>query len=527
MLKLARWSTTHRKYVVLGWIVLLVGVNVLAQSAGTSYSNNFTLPNSDAQRASDLLQQQLPARRPATATRSSTRSAPGPSTTRPCARGWKRCSREVAKLPHVTAVISPYAGAAAGQGRSPPTARSRSRRSCSTKKPTCCPRARPNASSRSRAKPPTGRACRSSSAARRSRRPSRPGFGLSTGGRAARGDRRAAADVRLADRDGAADRHRAVRPRHRARRDRAVHARRRHAELLLRARGDDRARRRDRLRAVHPHALPRGLRTPGPTFGNSRESVMQSMDTAGRAVLFAGCTVVIALLGMMLLGVDFLYGVAISASIGVLLVMLASLTLLPALLTIAGPSRAAPAPRGARRAKPRPRRRRNGAPHRAGDQRRRRAGDGGAGAWLRWSAFVAAPSGADRDRRRRCVMLVIAAPAIALRLGSSDASNDPAEPDHPPRLRAARAGLRRRLQRSAAGRREGRRAIASRASGGAPSVRRRDSACARRSRHARRRLGRAAEAQPGRGRRDDHRLPALLAAGLRDDAARRTTCATT
>ena len=78
--------------------------------------------------------------------------------------------------------------------------------------------------------------------------------------------------------------------------------------------------------------------TPGPTFGDARESVVQAIDTAGRAVLFAGSTVVIALLGMMLLGVDFLYGVAISASIGVLLVMLASLTLLPALLTL--PARA-------------------------------------------------------------------------------------------------------------------------------------------------------------------------------------------
>ena len=76
--------------------------------------------------------------------------------------------------------------------------------------------------------------------------------------------------------------------------------------------------------------------TPGPTFQDARESVVQAIDTAGRAVLFAGSTVVIALLGMMLLGVDFLYGVAISASIGVLLVMFASLTLLPALLTMAG-----------------------------------------------------------------------------------------------------------------------------------------------------------------------------------------------
>ena len=61
MLKLARWSTTHRMYVVLGWIVLLVAVNALAQSAGTSYSNNFTLPNSDSQRAADLLKKSFPA----------------------------------------------------------------------------------------------------------------------------------------------------------------------------------------------------------------------------------------------------------------------------------------------------------------------------------------------------------------------------------------------------------------------------------------------------------------------------------
>ena len=36
-------------------------MNALAQSAGTSYSNNFTLPNSDAQRAADLLQRSFPA----------------------------------------------------------------------------------------------------------------------------------------------------------------------------------------------------------------------------------------------------------------------------------------------------------------------------------------------------------------------------------------------------------------------------------------------------------------------------------
>ena len=59
---------------------------------------------------------------------------------------------------------------------------------------------------------------------------------------------------------------------------------------------------------------------------------MLAMNTAGRAVLFAGITVVIALLGMLLLGVNFLYGVAVSASLVVALVMIASLTLTPALL---------------------------------------------------------------------------------------------------------------------------------------------------------------------------------------------------
>ena len=123
------------------------------------------------------------------------------------------------------------------------------------------------------------------------------------------------------------------------------------------------------------------------------------MDTAGRAVLFAGCTVVIALLGMMLLGVDFLYGVAISASIGVLLVMLASLTLLPALLTFAGARLARPSRRARRRAKR----------GRAG--RRRRGGAGGSGRERRRRRRVAAlehvrraPPAHDRDRldARRC-----------------------------------------------------------------------------------------------------------------------------
>ena len=66
------------------------------------------------------------------------------------------------------------------------------------------------------------------------------------------------------------------------------------------------------------------------------QATVESVDTAGRAVLFAGTTVVISLLGMLLMGVSFMNGLAIGASITVAFTMLASVTLLPALLGFVG-----------------------------------------------------------------------------------------------------------------------------------------------------------------------------------------------
>ena len=63
-----------------------------------------------------------------------------------------------------------------------------------------------------------------------------------------------------------------------------------------------------------------------------REATLVAIDTSGRAVLFAGIVVVIAMLGMMLLGISFLYGPAIGAALSVLATMIAALTLMPALL---------------------------------------------------------------------------------------------------------------------------------------------------------------------------------------------------
>ena len=67
-----------------------------------------------------------------------------------------------------------------------------------------------------------------------------------------------------------------------------------------------------------------------------REGAINAVDTAGRAVLFAGTTVIIALMGMFLLNISFLYGVAMAAALAVLLTMIAALTLLPAILTWVG-----------------------------------------------------------------------------------------------------------------------------------------------------------------------------------------------
>ncbi|MBX7111536.1 MAG: MMPL family transporter [Dehalococcoidia bacterium] len=65
------------------------------------------------------------------------------------------------------------------------------------------------------------------------------------------------------------------------------------------------------------------------------QSTVVAMNTAGRAVIFAGLTVVISLLGMLLMGLAFIAGLGIGAAVTVLTTMLASITLLPALLGFA------------------------------------------------------------------------------------------------------------------------------------------------------------------------------------------------
>ena len=147
----------------------------------------------------------------------------------------------------------------------------------------------------------------------------------------------------------------------------------------------------------HRRGLKRGLSVP--------EAASNAVATTGRAVVFAGATVCIALLGMLILRLSFLNGVAIAASLTVILTVAASVTLLPALLSFIG--------------------------MRALSRReRRRLAEHGpqpevpTGFAARWSAFV------ERHPKvlgavALVVMGVLALPTFSLHLGTSDQGNGP------------------------------------------------------------------------------------------------------
>jgi RND superfamily putative drug exporter len=88
--------------------------------------------------------------------------------------------------------------------------------------------------------------------------------------------------------------------------------------------------------------------------GNVQAAIDVAMNTAGRSITFAGVTVVIALAGLYAVGINLLNGVALAASASVLLVLAGSLTLLPALLALAGRRVGEGRKRRARTARPRP-----------------------------------------------------------------------------------------------------------------------------------------------------------------------------
>jgi RND superfamily putative drug exporter len=133
------------------------------------------------------------------------------------------------------------------------------------------------------------------------------------------------------------------------------------------------------------------------------EAVVTAIDTSGRAVLFAGLTVIIALLGMLAIGLSFISGLGIGAAAVVALTVAAAVTLLPAVLGFVGTNVD---------------KLRLPWVHNEGDGTRETI-------WHRWSRFV---------QRRPWVLTIVglaivialAAPVLSLRLGFVDAGNDPA-----------------------------------------------------------------------------------------------------
>jgi RND superfamily putative drug exporter len=135
------------------------------------------------------------------------------------------------------------------------------------------------------------------------------------------------------------------------------------------------------------------------------QAVVEAVDTSGRAVLFAGMIVCIAMLGLAVLGLSLLTGAGVASSIAVAFTVLAALTLLPALLGFFGP-------RVLRRSE-----------RRALARGELRVSDESPG-WARWvgllrrrpAVFAAIAAG---------VMIVLALPFLSMRLGSVDAGTDP------------------------------------------------------------------------------------------------------
>ena len=127
-----------------------------------------------------------------------------------------------------------------------------------------------------------------------------------------------------------------------------------------------------------------------------------AIDTAGRAVLFAGVTVVISLCGLFLIGIDFIRGLGAGSALTVLVTVAASVTFVPAMLGFVGENIDRLHIPGLRR-------------HETVARR---------SIWFRWSRLL------QRHPWRAAlaglaVLITLAVPLLSLRLGFSDTGNDP------------------------------------------------------------------------------------------------------
>jgi putative drug exporter of the RND superfamily len=392
----ATWCTGHRKTVIIGWIVALIGVGMVAGSVGSDFSEEFKLPASDSQEAFDLLKTKFPQQSGDTAT--IVFKADGGVESAAVKSKMEGVFADVAKLPHISEVASPYEGGAAAISKNGKIAYATVQFDVSTDK---------------LEKDDLKKLISTSRAAAGS------GLQVDVGGQPIE-------EVRSEEEGG--DSTFAI----------GLLAA---IVILLLTFGSVVAMGLPLVTALFALGVGLSLVTIGThvfdtanfapqlaamiglgvgidyalfiltRFRNGldeglepRPAAIAAVDTAGRAVLFAGITVIISLMGMLLLGISFLYGVAMAAALAVLFTMIAALTLLPALLVIAG------------RRVDRLRIPGLGSRSTSIDENSR---------WFRWSREVqrrpwtaALLSGA--------LLLVLCIPTLSLRLGSNDAGTDPA-----------------------------------------------------------------------------------------------------
>jgi RND superfamily putative drug exporter len=396
MRRFASWTTSHRKTVIVGWIVALVGIGIISSSVGSAFTEEFKLPSSDSQEAFDLLEDKFPAQSGETAT--IVFKADGGVESPAVKKKMAAVFAEAEKLPHVSEVVSPYGdeGAAdiAADGK----------------------------------------------------------IAYATVQYDVTLDKLEEEDIEklVSDAQGAAGDGlqvelggqpiELVREAEEGEDSSFMVGLLAAVVVLLLTFGSVVAMGLPILTALFALGVGASLISLGSHLLNTAEfstqlavmiglgvgidyalfiltrfrqglhdgaepraAAIQAVDTAGRAVLFAGITVIISLMGMLLLGISFLNGVAMAAALAVLFTMIAALTLLPAFLTIAG--------------------------HRIDRLRlpgmRKRLPEGEGSRWYRWSrviqrrpALAALLSGA--------LLIALCVPTMSLRLGSNDAGTDPA-----------------------------------------------------------------------------------------------------
>jgi RND superfamily putative drug exporter len=393
--RVAVWTTRHRGLVLTGWLVVLVVALGASRVIGTSFSNDLALPGTPSQRAADLLQREFPAQA-GDQDQIVFEATRGLVTARDVRARIAPRLASVARLPHVTAVVSPYSATGARQISADGTI------------------AYATVTFDEQAKQlPIASIRRVIATAQRAGGSS---LQVAFGGQAIEHAERPSLGAATAVGLFAA------------------------VVILLLTFGSALAMGLPILTALLGLGIGLGLAGLGsrllqiPDFAtqlsamiglgvgidyalfivtrfreeyqngaSAPEAIAGAMNTAGRAVLFAGVTVILALLGQLLLGVGLLDGLAIASALAVLTTMLAALTVLPALFSRFGDRIGRPSGRRRRRAS---------------------SADAKPGLWLRWSHFIARHpwQGALAGL---AIMLALASPALTLRLGASDAGNDP------------------------------------------------------------------------------------------------------